>query len=268
MSFNSIDLEMFLSVEAAVPTTPNSQVSPRDDVSFPPGKEGEKQRKKLDKEMKARAKEAERKKIKDEKRRQKEEEKQAKETRKAASNKLKASNSVQVQPTLDDFRASAEDPIPLFLRKAITFIEKEGLDAEGLYRVPGNRAHVDLLFQNFDEDPKVDIDELDIAVNAVATAVKDFFFKRLPPVLGPDHMAELETISRKKLHLFLSSELLMRQYIFLHSDSRSKHQSSGAGQTDQKTSKNQLCRAEIHFSTFCQVRFILLRKKGLFLIRI
>ena len=202
VSFNSIDLEMFLSVEAAVPTTPNSQVSPRDDVSFPPGKEGEKQRKKLDKEMKARAKEAERKKIKDEKRRQKEEEKQAKETRKAASNKLKASNSVQVQPTLDDFRASAEDPIPLFLRKAITFIEKEGLDAEGLYRVPGNRAHVDLLFQNFDEDPKVDIDELDIAVNAVATAVKDFFFKRLPPVLGPDHMAELETISRKKLHAF------------------------------------------------------------------
>merc|ERR1712025_822959 len=68
-------------------------------------------------------------------------------------------------------------------------------DAEGLYRVPGNRAHVDLLFQNFDEDPKVDIDELDIAVNAVATAVKDFFFKRLPPILEDDHMAELETIS-------------------------------------------------------------------------
>ena len=94
-------------------------------------------------------------------------------------------------------RASVEDPIPLFLRKAITFIEREGLDAEGLYRVPGNRAHVELLFQKFDEDPKVDIDELDIAVNAVATAVKDFFFKRLPPILGPDHMAELETISRK-----------------------------------------------------------------------
>ena len=91
----------------------------------------------------------------------------------------------------------AEDPIPLFLRKAITFIEREGLDAEGLYRVPGNRAHVELLFQKFDDDPKVDIDELDIAVNAVATAVKDFFFKRLPSILDPDHMAELETISCK-----------------------------------------------------------------------
>ena len=114
-------------------------MSPREEI-FPPGKEGEKQRKKLDKEMKQRAKEAERKKIKDEKRRLKEAEKEKK-------SKLKSSNSVQAQVTLEDFRASAEDPIPLFLRKAITFIEREGLDAEGLYRVPGNRAHVELLFQ-------------------------------------------------------------------------------------------------------------------------
>ena len=189
----NVNKSLNFSVEAV--TTP-SQVSPREEI-FPPGKEGEKQRKKLDKEMKARAKEAERKKLKDEKRRQKEAEKEAKETRKAQSNKLKASNSVQVQPTLDDFRASAEDPIPLFLRMAINFIEKEGLDAEGLYRVPGNRAHVELLFQRFDDDPKVDIEDLDIAVNAVATAVKDFFFKRLPPILDQDHMSELETISCK-----------------------------------------------------------------------
>ena len=53
--------------------------------------------------------------------------------------------------TLEDFRASDSNPLPVFLEKAITFIEKEGLDAEGLYRVPGNRAHVDLLFQKFDE---------------------------------------------------------------------------------------------------------------------
>ena len=52
-----------------------------------------------------------------------------------------------------------------------------------LTRVPGNRAHVDLLFQKFDEDANIDFDSLDIAVNAVATAVKDFFFKRLPPLL-------------------------------------------------------------------------------------
>ena len=80
-----------ISVEAPTVTTP-SQVSPREaEINFPPGKEGEKQRKKLDKEMKARAKEAERKKLKDEKRRQKEAEKDQKK-----ANKLKASNSVQV----------------------------------------------------------------------------------------------------------------------------------------------------------------------------
>ena len=45
------------------------------------------------------------------------------------------------------------------------------------------RAHVDLIFQKFDEDPGFSIHSLDIAVNAVATAVKDFFFKRLPPLL-------------------------------------------------------------------------------------
>merc|ERR1712203_740334 len=89
--------------------------------------------------------------------------------------KLKASNSIQVQAALDDFMASSEDPIPVFLRMAITFIEREGLDAEGLYRVPGNRAHVDLLFQHFDEDPMVDIDDLDIAVNALPLLSKTSF---------------------------------------------------------------------------------------------
>ena len=67
--------------------------------------------------------------------------------------------------------------MPVFLSRCIHFIEIEGLLTEGLYRVPGNRAHVDLLFQKFDEDPNVDFEALDIAVNAVATAVKDFFFK-------------------------------------------------------------------------------------------
>lgn len=216
-------------IEPEQPSEMSQQMSPRDESSWQQqnlSKEGEKQRKKLDKEIKQRAKEAERRKQKDEKRRLKEAEKEAKEVRKAT--KLKSSNSVQVQPTLEDFRASAQDPIPLFLRKAITYIEKEGLDAEGLYRVPGNRAHVDLLFQKFDEDHKVDIDELDIAVNAVATAVKDFFFKRLPPILEQDHMSELETISLipdRSIKVLELSKLLKRlpktnfavlKYIFQH----------------------------------------------------
>lgn len=46
---------------------------------------------------------------------------------------------------------SDKDEIPIFLIKCVEFIEKEGLDSEGIYRVPGSRAHVDMLFQRFEE---------------------------------------------------------------------------------------------------------------------
>lgn len=49
------------------------------------------------------------------------------------------------------FLQSDKNYVPLFLEKCVRFIEDEGLDSEGIYRVPGNRAHVDLLFQKFDE---------------------------------------------------------------------------------------------------------------------
>ena len=137
-------------------------------------------------------------------------------------------NSVQV-PTLEDFRTSDDNPIPVFLQKAIEFIEKEGLDAEGLYRVPGNRAHVELLFQKFDENSDISIEELDIAVNAVATAVKDFFFKRLPPLLGDDFMAELETIAcecnvtpRNYLHCFMAYSIGLIATLFYFSVTQDK----------------------------------------------
>ncbi|XP_077288931.1 rho GTPase-activating protein 190 isoform X2 [Arctopsyche grandis] len=85
--------------------------------------------------------------------------------------------------------------VPVFLEKCISFIEAEGLAAEGIYRVPGNRAHVDLLFKKFDEDPSVVIQQLDIPVNAVATALKEFFSKRLPPLFDDETMQELEDIA-------------------------------------------------------------------------
>lgn len=111
---------------------------------------------------------------------------------------------------------SDKNYVPLFLEKCVRFIEDEGLDSEGIYRVPGNRAHVDLLFQKFDEgtlhpidfilfsklllnlsDANIQIHELDIPVNAVATALKDFVSKRLPPLFEEDIMNELEEIAGK-----------------------------------------------------------------------
>ncbi len=53
--------------------------------------------------------------------------------------------------TIEEMAQSAENPVPLFLEKCIQFIEAGGLDSEGIYRVPGNRAQVDALFQKFDQ---------------------------------------------------------------------------------------------------------------------
>jgi len=37
--------------------------------------------------------------------------------------------------------------VPAFVRVCVEYIELEGLVSEGLYRVPGNRAHVDELIE-------------------------------------------------------------------------------------------------------------------------
>ena len=44
-------------------------------------------------------------------------------------------------------------------------------------------------------DPSVSIRELDIPVNAVATALKDFFSKRLPALIPVEEMNELTSIA-------------------------------------------------------------------------
>lgn len=70
--------------------------------------------------------------------------------KKRSKQKIKSGPLVH-QVTLLDFKQSEDNFIPLILEKCVKFIEEEGLDSEGIYRVPGNRAHVDLLFQKFEE---------------------------------------------------------------------------------------------------------------------
>lgn len=142
---------------------------------------------------KRRLKEEER--LRREREKEKEREKKREQRGKAKSGSGGGSKEPSPPATLEDIVQAEGRAIPLFLEKSVRFIEEEGLDSEGIYRVPGNRAHVDILFQKFQEDPHHDVRELDIAVNAVATALKDFFSKRLPPVLTPEQMDELEEIS-------------------------------------------------------------------------
>ena len=76
---------------------------------------------------------------------------QEREKKKAAKGSQKGSQKGPPAPTLDDFVQSPEQPVPLFLEKCVVFIELEGLDSEGIYRVPGNKVHVEQLTTKFKE---------------------------------------------------------------------------------------------------------------------
>ena len=60
---------------------------------------------------------------------------------------------------------------------------------------PGDKRTV--MITNTISDRNVDIHSLDIAVNAVATAVKDFVYNRLPEILPPEQMEDLEELASK-----------------------------------------------------------------------
>ena len=151
---------------------------------------------------------------------------------------------------------SDKNYIPLFLEKCVKFIETEGLDSEGIYRVPGNRAHVDLLFQKFEEgsvmcfiiiwvirsfvlsDVNVDIHELDIPVNAVATALKDFVSKRLPPLFEDDVMAELEDITGNMNIKTIILILIWCVHVLIFLGTRMKPMVTTTGNIEVKTDKS------------------------------
>ncbi|XP_077499589.1 rho GTPase-activating protein 190 isoform X3 [Amblyomma americanum] len=140
---------------------------------------------------------------KTEKRRLKEEERQKrlteKKKKKQGGGSSPATGGGGCTPALEEFAQSEAVLTPLFVEQCVRFIEQEGLDSEGLYRVPGNRAHVELLLQRLDEGRLGDLGAAELGaelpVNAVATALKDFFSKRLPPLLSHAHMARLTEIA-------------------------------------------------------------------------
>ena len=58
---------------------------------------------------------------------------------------------------------------------------------EGVYRIPGNAAKVELLKEMFEHNKELDINTIDVGVNAVATALKGFFSDLSEPLI-PSHL--------------------------------------------------------------------------------
>ncbi len=44
-----------------------------------------------------------------------------------------------------------EEGVPVFVRKCVEFVEREGLRSEGIYRVPGKKDNVLLLQDKYEE---------------------------------------------------------------------------------------------------------------------
>jgi len=133
----------------------------------------------------------EEKRTRDELKKKKTEEKLSKIQRKLRKKVVPGVNAQNDVMDFDNVQYCENSPIPLFIKKCVDFIEEKGLLVEGIYRVPGNRAHVDLLFEKFKEDPHIDIGSLDIPVNACATALKGFFNALSSPLIPSNFFEEL-----------------------------------------------------------------------------
>ncbi|KAM6973651.1 rho GTPase-activating protein 5 isoform 1-T2 [Aplochiton taeniatus] len=121
-----------------------------------------------------------------------------------------------------------ERPIPLFIEKCVDYIERTGLTTEGLYRVSGNKTDQDNIQKQFDQDHSVDFYAMDVAVNAVAGALKAFFAD-LPDPLIPynlhpelveaakivDHVERL-LVLKEIVSKFLPVNYLVFKYIISH----------------------------------------------------
>ncbi|XP_061843675.1 rho GTPase-activating protein 5 [Nerophis lumbriciformis] len=78
---------------------------------------------------------------------------------------------------------SPEQPIPLFIEKCVDYIERTGLSTEGLYRVSGNKTDQDNIQKHFDQDRMMDLEVMDVAINAAAGALKAFFADLPDPLI-------------------------------------------------------------------------------------
>ncbi|XP_026998946.1 rho GTPase-activating protein 12a isoform X2 [Tachysurus fulvidraco] len=73
--------------------------------------------------------------------------------------------------------------VPHFVRMCIDYIEKEGLDLDGLYRVSGNLAVIQKLRFAVNHDEKINLADSKWEDNHVATGALKMFFRELPEPL-------------------------------------------------------------------------------------
>ncbi|CAK8692908.1 unnamed protein product [Clavelina lepadiformis] len=90
---------------------------------------------------------------------------------------------------LDNIVQSLNHMVPLFPERCVRFIEDNGIQTEGLYRIPANAKEREMIIKKFDEDNSYDLQSSDASVHTVAGCLTWFFsHKNLPESLIPSNL--------------------------------------------------------------------------------
>uniref|UniRef100_A0A3P8WUD2 Rho-GAP domain-containing protein n=2 Tax=Cynoglossus semilaevis TaxID=244447 RepID=A0A3P8WUD2_CYNSE len=115
----------------------------------------------------------------------------------------------------NDQKIKPNTSIPLFLQALLSFLDKKGLDSEGILRVPGSQSRIKLLQQNLETNfysGLVSWDE--VSPNDAAALLKKFIRELPAPLLTPEYLNTFSAVRditdlKQKLHMLNLLVLLL-----------------------------------------------------------
>lgn len=107
----------------------------------------------------------------------------------------------------NDVKMKPNTTIPLFMQALLTFLEKKGVDSEGILRVPGSQSRIKLLQQNLEANfyaGHVSWDE--VSPNDAAALLKKFIRELPAPLLTAEYLNTFSAVRditdlKQKLHM-------------------------------------------------------------------
>ncbi|XP_071375591.1 rho GTPase-activating protein 40 [Centroberyx affinis] len=107
----------------------------------------------------------------------------------------------------NDQKVKPNSMTPLFLQALLSFLEKKGVDSEGILRVPGSQSRIKLLQQNLETNfysGAVSWDE--VSPNDAAALLKKFIRELPAPLLTAEHLNTFSAVRdiselKQKLHM-------------------------------------------------------------------
>ncbi|XP_071955053.1 rho GTPase-activating protein 5-like isoform X6 [Antedon mediterranea] len=126
----------------------------------------------------------------DKPKRQKQEDNKSKKKRKKNGKSVIPPQPPQVKRPPIEECVTGDETVPQFVIKCVEFLEEEGINQEGIYRIPGKGADSDFIMATFGKNPDMKLADMHMSVPAVCTALKQFFSKLPEPLIPYDLQQE------------------------------------------------------------------------------